>query len=178
MRRSNGGGGGGGIPPGAVVGDYVAGGVYAGIITYDDAREFHLILSLQDATLYGAPWGANGLIVTSRDRYDGLQNQTDALSSGESVPAVEHCAAYTDADGNNDYYMPSELEIEHLYTNLAGHAELSDINATGVYTYTSKESTNASYVYAMRFADGYGHDLQGPKTATNRYTRPIRRIAA
>lgn len=155
----------------AQIGDEIGGGVYAGTITYADAREFHIIAALQAGEGSNVKYGsADG---SSEDADDGYANTQSMVSRGISnFPAGQHCVDYS-ADGNNDFYMPSKNELRLMYDNLmlAGHPEFS--TATSDWRLSSTE--NGAQVWAKRFSDG--DENSGFNAGfTGARVRPIRRV--
>lgn len=160
----------------AQIGDEIGGGIYAGTITYADAREFHIIFAKQDGeSAEGPEWGNYGTETGADDPDDGLANQELIFADFDdgSAEAFEHCRDYTDGDGNSDYYLPArnELALVDALVDMS-HAEFS----TDLSTYRWSSTENSStYAWGRKFSGG--NEGTNTKDATNRRVRPVRRVA-
>lgn len=161
----------------AQIGDEIGGGIYAGKITYADAREFHIVSAKASGEATGLIWSSDTSTTTgANDPDDGLANHQDMLANHDNgnLEVFYHCRDYVDAEGNTDYYPPSRNELTHIYNNLAGHSEFADNVASGVETWSSTES-NSDQAWMRILADGTEFDFN--KDYVNPRTRPIRRAA-
>lgn len=159
----------------ASVGDEIDGGIYAGTITYADAREFHLIFGKQESEASGLQWGNNGVVTGATSPDDGLANQNDILNNHDdgNASAFYHCRDYVDGSGNSDYYLPAsnELAKADALVNM-GHSEFS--TSLSSYRRASTETSDTLAV-VRRFSDG--NQVNDSKSFTGHLVRPIRRIA-
>lgn len=86
---------------------------------------------------------SSGFVASSASsKYDGKSTK-DQFSSDSAYPAFAYCNGYVDTAGNNDYYPPSQLELEILYrsskpttdaNNTAVGANPNAVPATNNYT--------------------------------------------
>lgn len=165
----------------AQIGDEIGGGIYAGTITYADAREFHLIFGKQASESGGLQWGTYGTTTGADDPDDGLANQDLVLTSFDNgdYDAFYHCRDYVDANGNNDYYLPARNELAKVDALVdMSHAEFSTDLST--YRWSSTEDS-LSNVWGRRLSDGHEsstNSSDGKKNDTVRRARPVRRVAA
>lgn len=171
-------GGGGGTDWSQVsVGDYVEGGVYAGIITYADAREFHLIFAVQSGEL--APSGNDTRWKTSNSSTSGASSTDDGYANTQAIiaagiglhPAAEHCVNYS-SGGFGDFYLPADNELSKANAlRAASHPEfVTDISGN---RWTSRQA-GSSFAYFMLLSNGVFSNTG--KTNTNNYVRPVRRV--
>lgn len=158
---------------GAQVGDAVAGGIYAGVMTYGDNREFHIVAAPASGETT-APW--NLIYQTTlniQDDDDGFQNTEGLLASSVESPAAEHCAYYA-GGGRPGWYLPARNELEFVRAALSGHTEFTANTGSGSITWSSTERNNNS-AWARRFSNGdESYDIK----QQSRLVRPIRRVAA
>ncbi|GEK71608.1 MULTISPECIES: hypothetical protein [Halomonas] len=172
------GGGGGDDFTNAQVGDEIGGGIYAGTITYADAREFHLVFGKQGSEATGLQWGNYGTTTGAADPDDGKANQDLILASfdnGDS-DAFYHCRDYVDGAGNDDYYMPAKNELAKVDVLLdMSHAEFS--TALSEYRWASTEDSS-SFSQVRRFSDGNAISTsKNGNDFANLRVRPVRRVA-
>ncbi|APC45942.1 hypothetical protein QHH_30 [Halomonas phage QHHSV-1] len=159
----------------AQVGDYVGGGVYAGTITYDDSRQFHIIMGLasseQDAF---NEWKTSNTATTGTDSlWDGKANTDAMIAAGElDHPSAALANNYTN-EGLTDWYSPAKEEWQLLIDNLyaISHPEATFHSAD---RWTSTQSS-ADRAYGAKPGNGTTSSTV-LKSATYR-TRPIRRVA-
>ncbi|MDR5867300.1 Lcl C-terminal domain-containing protein [Halomonas koreensis] len=158
----------------ASVGDEIGGGIYAGTITYADARQFHIIAAKSAGESGSMRWSfsSSGSGITAEDPDDGYQNTQEALGFYNSMPAIEHCLDYTN-DGFDDWYMPSENELNLVVQNLSipDHPEFS-INNQLVYRWSSTMKSSDSAL-TQRFSDGVTFNQN---VTQDRPVRPVRRV--
>lgn len=161
----------------AQIGDPIGGGIYAGTITYADARQYHIVAAKAAGEAYGLQWGNVGTLTTATDVDDGMANQNVILTSFDSgdSDAFYYCRDYT-GGGHSDWYMPSKNEMLLIINNLvvASHPEFSV--GTPQWRHVSRDhSTLNSNIGAWGAATVYDNGLD--KGSTDVYVRPIRRVA-
>lgn len=159
----------------AQVGDYIGGGVYAGTITYADAREFHIVAANADGEGSGE-WGPHTVLIGATDPDDGVANQDAVLAYVEDAAtearAFANCRDYT-GGGQDDWYLPARNELTLLYNNLLNHAEFADNKSSKQWTFSSTEySTSDAYIRSFYNGGDTPHD----KDNITRLSRPIRRV--
>lgn len=159
----------------AQIGDYIGGGVYAGINTESDQTEYHIIFANQEGELEQSAesrWKVEATETLGTDSdTDGWAN-TAAMETAGLVdhPAALHCRNYT-GGGNTDWHLPARTELA-LEANIRGHAEMStDVNRD---RWTSTQRFPASS-WTRRFVDGAVNSFD--KDDTFRRVRPVRRVA-
>lgn len=160
----------------AQIGDEIEGGVYAGTITYADAREFHIIGANYADEGSDLAWGNEDTVTGATDEYDGAANQALILASFDdgSPAAFYHCRDLA-SGGHTDWYMPSRFELKLLFDNLASIDHPEFITNSETIRLSSTE-VNFEYVYARRFSEDTEYNNAG-KTALPYRVRPIRRVA-
>lgn len=166
----------------AQVGDYIGGGVYAGIDTID-ATDYHIISGDADSEDYGLEWK------TSRTTTTGTDSDTDGLANTQAMetagladhPAAGYCLAYT-GGGHNDWHMPARNQLLLIHANLAipGHAEFADNVSSSELTWTSTEASDSG-AFTRRLADSDVDQYSttegtSAKDTELRRVRPIRRV--
>ncbi|MCE8012904.1 DUF1566 domain-containing protein [Billgrantia desiderata] len=160
----------------AQIGDEIGGGIYAGVCTYGDGRQFHIVFAKQEGELAPSaesrwktsPTSTPG--TTSAD--DGWANTLAMEAAGlADHPAALHCRNYT-GGGKTDWYLPARTELA-LEANVRAHPELSLDRS--VYRWTSTENSSDGAWY-RRFSDGHESSF-GNKDFTTRRVRPVRRVA-
>lgn len=157
------------------IGDYVEGGVYAGIITYADARQFHIVSGLASSEVRDIFWKTSETSTTGTSNADdGASNVDSMVAAGiDDHPAAKHCINYT-GGGNNDWYMPAINEMQLLLDNLVSHAEFADLVASEQFSWSSTENSGTR---------ARGVWFSSPDSTVNPFksrvgtsVRPIRRV--
>lgn len=178
--------GGGGTDWSSVsIGDEVEGGIYAGTITYGDAREYHIILADVAGTDGSISWGFDGVETGVVDPDDGKAN-TDALVTQGGGPAVDHCVNYS-AGGYGDWYLPAENELVFIHSNFAYYnTALPEFQQGGAQAFNEDYYWSSTEYYSGTSTDAQENakvqnfadlaNLAGyPKTSLEA-VRPIRRV--
>ena len=81
----------------------------------------------------GLKWGCYGTLIDGADGEDigdGEQNTKDILEMCEEISAARYCDEY-EVDGYDDWYLPSIMELELMYTQL--HANGLGAFSSGKY---------------------------------------------
>ncbi len=166
------------------IGQFTQGGV---VFWVDETGQHGLVSSTIDQDfLFGGPgvkWWLNGPVVSINPlRKDGIyigQLNTDSIlarlsSSGSTGIAASHCAAWLGASNEThygDWYLPSFIELQLLYTQRALVAQQGFPFASA--NYWSSTEVNAASAYVVHF--GTGTTGTDTKTNLNR-VRAIRRF--
>lgn len=170
MRRVAAGDGGGPDYSTAQVGDEIGGGIYAGTITYADARQFHLVFGFQ-ASEQSKAILSSGVGTYPTDPDDGLANTQAMVATGNTNwEAAFYCDGYA-SSGFGDWYLPARNEIAKVGALVASsHPDFS----TDLFNYRHTSTmTGTGLVWDIRFSDGH----QKTETRGNpRFVRPIRRV--
>lgn len=135
-----------------VIGDYVYGGYYAGIIdtttgniiatdAFQTGAKYALIISPKSLQSSGVAWkttsdaGPNGV----RTRWNGL-GSTQAMGNSATYPAAQYCYGLSyPSDGGSMWYIPAMDELELLYRNFKPYTNnnytSSNTSAAGTFPF-------------------------------------------
>lgn len=153
-------------------GDAVEGGIYVGVITYQDGRSFHIISAAPSDISTFMQWGNANTLTGATSEDDGLLNQEAVLTNhdnGDSF-AFYYCRDY-ESGGFNDFYLPAKNEIGLVYDNLKPTA-FSGVTAS-IWSSTEVSSSNATY---KSFNSGAFSSFFPKSNATSVKTLPVRRV--
>lgn len=160
----------------AEAGDEVSGGYYAGVITYSDASEYHIVIADEAYRPQGTFWGDYVSVAGLGEV--GSDNTLDMISVANSE-AAQYCDGLT-VSGVDDFFLPSEAEFLHIVSVLGpsntddekfqsgGSQELVN---TRYYWASNEESTNSGVIIS---GGGFVNDTA--KQSTTRYILPTRRV--
>lgn len=155
------------------VGDTIQG----GIVFYVNESNIHGLLSSK-VDLGSFEWGCYEQYVVGADGTalgSGFQNSlyvvNDSCSSffNDNPTAAQKCLDY-EYQENSDWYLPSQLELLLMYTNIAQGSEENIGDFANNFYWSSSQST-ASSAFAVYFNDG--EIVPDYKNSENR-VRPIR----
>lgn len=157
----------------AQVGDQIGGGYYAGVITYADSRQFHLIFAGKEGNASARRWGSfDGTVTGATDPDDGKANQDAALSvdNGEYA-AFYHCRDYVN-EGFDDWYLPATNEAKKAKDIIDVIGWQAFMDNTDHEYWSSTE--NASYTaFRVKLWD---RTTTSTNKDQNYYVRPVRRV--
>src|SRR5690554_6272381 len=109
---------------GAEIGEEVAGGIYTGVITYQDERAFHIITARESSP--PASWEVTGVVWGLDDLDDGKANTQLAITQGAPSGSIFDLAVnYVAPTGEDDWYLPATNEALLMLANLVtpGHPD-------------------------------------------------------
>ncbi len=157
----------------AQIGDYIGGGIYAGINTIGGTN-YHIVSGLAESEEYGLRWKTSRTETAGTDSdSDGMANTLAMEAAGlADHPAAAHCLAYA-GGGHNDWHMPAMDQLNLMHSNLSGHPEFADNVNSGDTTWSSTEASSTSAKIRKIGAPSIG---TWSKDATVLRVRPVRRV--
>ena len=159
----------------AQVGDYIGGGVYAGIHAIGGA-DYHIVAAAQTGESSGG-WGNDNTATGSTSLDDGLANQQNILANytANEPPAIFYYARDYGGGGHSDWYVPALNELRLVYDNLVAVSHPEFVSSLSAYRWTSTEK-DSNEAWSKRFTDGH-ETTAYYKYYTSPKVRPIRRVA-
>ncbi len=142
------------------------GGINAGLMRGENGKpDYYLIISGDPSGSHDKlEWGNYGTEAEgASNAFDGLENTTALLKSGNSHPAAEFAAGVI-IEGHNDYYLPSQHE------NALAWANCPELFGTAWYWSSTQYSAGSAWFQV--FEDGHtDFNFKGSKRAV----RAVRR---
>lgn len=131
-----------------------------GIIFYIDGTGMHGLISATSDQSTTDNWDNGSLVTTGATGTavgTGQSNTTAIIATqGAGTYAASTCDNLV-LNGYSDWFLPSQDELNLMYTNLAAQG-LGNFDVSGVWYWSSSElSWNGAY--AQRFSDGYQQDV-------------------
>jgi hypothetical protein len=175
-------------PPGSSNGGFVhwigqeyGGGIVFCIYKDQSGIEHGLVVAKQDAG-FSDSWGVDSYVADANSLYDGYSNTLAIINAGATPgSAAEMCFNY-DSEGYNDWYLPSQGEIQMLFTHefevnralfLSGGVSLNtDQSSIQKYHTSTQQSSSRAYEYDIYYGNAH---LSMPKSwSYQSHVRPIR----
>lgn len=170
------GGGGGPDYASATIGDYIGGGVYAGIQSIGGTN-YHIICGDTDSDIYGKKWKIDiSQTAGTTSNVNGLGNTNAMVAAGiANHPAAQHCVNYRGGDFD-DWHMPARNQVSLIRNNLSTHPTFTDYSGSGNDLWTSTEHPTSTWAAWARTVTT-GNEIYEAKSNDFKRVRPIRRVA-